>query len=62
VLGLEISSNLFGCLALGAESSAIVRLVLARCSGPAICGLGFGALCAFLLEKAAAMEETFAWF
>jgi predicted permease len=43
-------------MALGAESSDIVKLVLARCSGPAICGLGFGALFAFLLEKAAATQ------
>jgi putative ABC transport system permease protein len=43
-------------MALGAESSDIVKLVLARCSGPALCGLGFGAVCAFLLEKSAATQ------
>ena len=43
-------------MALGAKSSDIVKLILARCSGPAICGLGFGALCALLMEKAAATQ------
>jgi hypothetical protein len=43
-------------MVLGAESSDIVKLVLARSSGPAIWGLSFGAVCAFLLEKSASTQ------